>query len=118
VALRRYGGRGRGRGAPCSEPSSGLCVLAPVYSSRRARTTTVSHSCACIGSPCLRHCVHGASIGVTGQLVLNFDHYCVWVFNAVGLGNYRYFLLTVLQVRTRCVLCQFQLARCFVHAFH
>jgi hypothetical protein len=23
----------------------------------------VSHSCACIGSPCLRHCVHGASIG-------------------------------------------------------
>jgi|EP01047_Picozoa_sp_COSAG01_P039977 hypothetical protein len=22
------------------------------------------HSCACIGSPCLRHCVHGASIGV------------------------------------------------------
>jgi hypothetical protein len=24
---------------------------------------SVSHSCACIGSPCLRHCVHGASIG-------------------------------------------------------
>jgi hypothetical protein len=23
----------------------------------------VSRSCACIGSPCLRHCVHGASIG-------------------------------------------------------
>jgi hypothetical protein len=23
----------------------------------------VSHSCACIGSPCLRHCVHGAPIG-------------------------------------------------------
>jgi hypothetical protein len=23
----------------------------------------VSHSCACIGSPCLSHCVHGASIG-------------------------------------------------------
>jgi hypothetical protein len=23
----------------------------------------VSHSCACIGSPCLRNCVHGASIG-------------------------------------------------------
>ena len=22
----------------------------------------VCHSCACIGSPCLRHCVHGASI--------------------------------------------------------
>jgi hypothetical protein len=26
----------------------------------------VSHSCACIGSPCLRHCVHGASIGGGG----------------------------------------------------
>eukprot|EP01047_Picozoa_sp_COSAG01_P087906 COSAG01_NODE_20436_length_953_cov_1.412178_1_plen_256_part_00 len=26
----------------------------------------VSHSCACIGSPCLRHCVHGASIGARG----------------------------------------------------
>jgi hypothetical protein len=24
---------------------------------------TVSHSCACIGSPCLRHCVHGDPIG-------------------------------------------------------
>ena len=23
----------------------------------------VSHLCTCIGSPCLRHCVHGASIG-------------------------------------------------------
>jgi hypothetical protein len=27
----------------------------------------VSHSCACIGSPCLRHCVHGASIGSSGR---------------------------------------------------
>jgi hypothetical protein len=26
----------------------------------------VRHSCACIGSPCLRHCVHGASIGGRG----------------------------------------------------
>jgi hypothetical protein len=68
--------------------------------------------------------------GVTNQLVLNMDHYCVrascavlqrcvgavtvlssaatvyychcalqvWVFNVVGYGNYRYFLLTVLQL--------------------
>lgn len=36
--------------------------------------------------------------GVTGQLVLNMDHYCVWVFNSVGYGNYRYFILTVLQL--------------------
>jgi hypothetical protein len=27
------------------------------------RAAAVSHSCTCIGSPCLRHCVHGASIG-------------------------------------------------------
>ena len=36
--------------------------------------------------------------GVTGQLVLNMDHYCVWVFNSIGYGNYRYFILTVLQL--------------------
>jgi hypothetical protein len=28
-----------------------------------AAATVVSHSCACIGSRCLRQCVHGASIG-------------------------------------------------------
>jgi hypothetical protein len=28
-----------------------------------AAAAAVSHSCACIGSPCLRDCVHGASIG-------------------------------------------------------
>eukprot|EP01047_Picozoa_sp_COSAG01_P033062 COSAG01_NODE_2417_length_7736_cov_7.862511_6_plen_121_part_00 len=31
-----------------------------------AAAAAVSHSCACIGSPCLRHCVHGASIGGGG----------------------------------------------------
>jgi ATP-dependent Clp protease ATP-binding subunit ClpB len=30
---------------------------------RRFQTVLVSHFCACIGSPCLRQCVHGASIG-------------------------------------------------------
>jgi hypothetical protein len=29
----------------------------------RAVAAAVSRSCACIGSPCLRHCVHGASVG-------------------------------------------------------
>jgi hypothetical protein len=29
--------------------------------------TPASRSCACIGSPCLRNCVHGASIGATGS---------------------------------------------------
>jgi hypothetical protein len=31
-----------------------------------AAAAAVSHSCACIGSPCLRHCVHGAPIGGGG----------------------------------------------------
>eukprot|EP01047_Picozoa_sp_COSAG01_P092446 COSAG01_NODE_23815_length_801_cov_0.700855_1_plen_150_part_00 len=29
--------------------------------------TPASRSCACIGSPCLRNCVHGASIGAAGS---------------------------------------------------
>jgi hypothetical protein len=37
---------------------------------RNATFAAVSHSCACIGSPCLRHCVHGASIG--------FPVFCSW----------------------------------------
>jgi hypothetical protein len=32
------------------------------------RLRKVSHFCACIGSPCLRQCVHGASIGGVGVL--------------------------------------------------
>eukprot|EP01047_Picozoa_sp_COSAG01_P020065 COSAG01_NODE_1134_length_11558_cov_8.381360_9_plen_231_part_00 len=31
-----------------------------------AAAAAVSHFCACIGSPCLRQCVHGASIGTAG----------------------------------------------------
>jgi hypothetical protein len=33
-----------------------------------AAAAAVSHSCACIGSPGLRHCVHGASIGGSLEL--------------------------------------------------
>jgi hypothetical protein len=33
-----------------------------------AAAAAVSRSCACIGSPCLRHCVHGASIGGVPEL--------------------------------------------------
>lgn len=29
---------------------------------------------------------------VTRQLVLNFDHFCPWLFNAVGFQNYRHFV--------------------------
>jgi hypothetical protein len=34
-----------------------------VWAPTTAAAAAVSHSCACIGSPCLSHCVHGASIG-------------------------------------------------------
>jgi hypothetical protein len=41
-----------------------------------AMENEVSHSCACIGSPCLRHCVHGASIGhVPGLLHSDVCHH-------------------------------------------
>jgi hypothetical protein len=40
----------------------------------------VSHSCACIGSPCLRYCVHGASIGRRGGgLTGSVGGYYVWL---------------------------------------
>jgi hypothetical protein len=47
---------------PWWRPSRSRCWHTP----SRARAAAVSHSCACIGSPCLRHCVHGASIGGGG----------------------------------------------------
>jgi hypothetical protein len=42
--------------------------LSVVHATALSTTTAavVSHSCACIGSPCLRRCVHGASIGGGG----------------------------------------------------
>jgi hypothetical protein len=43
--------------------------LSVVHATALSTTTAavVSHSCACIGSPCLRRCVHGASIGGGGD---------------------------------------------------
>lgn len=37
------------------------------------------------------------------QLVLNYDHFCPWVANTIGLGNYRHFLLTVLHFTLGCI---------------
>lgn len=34
--------------------------------------------------------------GVSRALVLNMDHYCIWVFNTIGWANYRHFLLFLL----------------------
>jgi hypothetical protein len=38
-------------------------TAADVMALRGKLSSAVSHSCAWIGSPCLRHCVHGVSIG-------------------------------------------------------
>jgi hypothetical protein len=48
-------------------------------------------------------CAHSGSVKpprahfckVTGRLVLEMDHYCVWVFNTIGYGNYRHFVLAI-----------------------
>ena len=42
---------------------------------------------------------------VTQRLVLNYDHYCPWVANTIGHGNYRYFLLTALNFTLGCAFC-------------
>jgi hypothetical protein len=43
-----------------------LAMVEAAAAAAAGTTATVSHPCACIGSPCLRHCVHGASIGGGG----------------------------------------------------
>jgi hypothetical protein len=59
------GGDGGGGGGGGGGGDSQVCISYehsdPVFGLQ-----AVSHSCACIGSPCLRHCVHGASIGARG----------------------------------------------------
>ena len=47
---------------------------------------------------------------VRGTLVLNYDHYCPWVANTIGLGNYRHFLLTVFHFTVGCVYCVVEVA--------
>lgn len=42
--------------------------LAMELATKVAEPSWVSHFCACIGSPCLRQCVHGAPIGAHGHL--------------------------------------------------
>jgi hypothetical protein len=64
----QYGGTVRAINAQAAHtaswfnPRTGAKTLIAALPKGRA-TWAVSHSCTCIGSPCLRHCVHGASIG-------------------------------------------------------
>eukprot|EP01047_Picozoa_sp_COSAG01_P122629 COSAG01_NODE_51496_length_354_cov_1.007843_1_plen_70_part_10 len=59
--------------AEAAEAAAFTALLSPSEQQRHdglpasaGMTETVSHLCTCIGSPCLRHCVHGASIGRGG----------------------------------------------------
>jgi hypothetical protein len=49
-----------------SSPSAEQAALGRELLHKLARLGSVSRSCACIGSPCLRQRVHGASIGAAG----------------------------------------------------
>eukprot|EP01047_Picozoa_sp_COSAG01_P016361 COSAG01_NODE_836_length_13206_cov_139.627375_14_plen_232_part_00 len=72
--LRKLDETGRGPVWPSTgQPPCGVEAEADVLLSLLATTDTaaaaaaaVSHSCVCIGSPCVIHCVHGAPIGGGG----------------------------------------------------
>jgi hypothetical protein len=55
--------RGRVVVRPHCEPGDALLFDARLLHWGLPNASKVSHFCACIGSPCLRLCVHGASIG-------------------------------------------------------
>ena len=48
--------------------------------------------CDCVKPPRTHHC------SITGKCIYDFDHFCPWVGQTVGYGNYRYFFLFVLHV--------------------
>jgi hypothetical protein len=61
---------GGDHGGSVGEEADEAAAEAAAAGRRRAQVPPVSRSCACIGSPCLRHCVHGASIGGVGGVAL------------------------------------------------
>jgi palmitoyltransferase len=53
--------------------------------------------CNCIKPP---RCHHDS---ITGKCVLDMDHFCPWMANCVGYGNYRYFLLFMIYLFIGCI---------------
>jgi len=53
--------------------------------------------CDSIKPPRTHHC------SLMGKCVLNFDHYCPWTANTIGLENYGYFLLFMFYLLLGCV---------------
>jgi hypothetical protein len=72
----------------------------------------VCHKSSMLKPPLAHYC------RVRGMLVLNYDHYCPWVGNTVGLGNYRHFLLTVFHFTLGCLYCVLEVAPVVYAGFH
>jgi palmitoyltransferase ZDHHC2/15/20 len=50
-----------------------------------------------------------------GRCVLKLDHYCLWIANAVGLLNYKFFLLFLIYSTLACLEAAAALAPVAVH---
>lgn len=51
-----------------------------------------------------------------GRCVLRMDHYCMWIGNAVGFGNHKYFMLFLLYVNAACSMLGISILQLLVQA--